>query len=223
MKMNEPILITGCARSGTSITAGVIHYCGAFGGKLTGATRYNKKGQFENNCIRDSVIKPYLVRNGWDRLGQNPIPENIDEVIIESHFRKRITSIFKNEGYKGGPWFYKGAKMCIVWTQWHNAFPNAKWIIVRRKDKEIINSCLKTGFMKAYRDSEGWQKWIDTHKRRFDEMIESGLDVKEVWPSKIIKGDFEEIKGVIDYVGLEWNEDIIKNFIEPRLWHKVKK
>ena len=42
--MKNPIIITGCARSGTSLTAGVINICGAGGGEMSGATIYNKKG-----------------------------------------------------------------------------------------------------------------------------------------------------------------------------------
>ena len=34
--MKDPILITGCARSGTSMIAGVINICGAFGGDMAG-------------------------------------------------------------------------------------------------------------------------------------------------------------------------------------------
>ncbi len=43
-----PIIVTGCARSGTSLTAGVLHLCGAWIGKCTGPTAYKKRGQFEN-------------------------------------------------------------------------------------------------------------------------------------------------------------------------------
>ena len=40
----EPILITGAARSGTSMSAGVVSLCGAWGGELSGPNVYNKKG-----------------------------------------------------------------------------------------------------------------------------------------------------------------------------------
>jgi hypothetical protein len=56
--MKDPILITGAARSGTSMTAGVINICGAFGGVLSGPNKNNKKGMFENNRIRQDIAKP---------------------------------------------------------------------------------------------------------------------------------------------------------------------
>ena len=73
--MVEPILITGAARSGTSLTAGIISICGAFGGNTTGSTPYNRNGQFENSHIRNRIVKPYLVRMGVDKLGQYPLPD----------------------------------------------------------------------------------------------------------------------------------------------------
>lgn len=217
-KVHEPILITGCARSGTSIVAGITHFCGAWGGDMTGATRHNKKGQFENKAIRDALVKPALRSANFDPLGQRPLP-TLEGMPIATDWRMLVMATINAQGYRGGRWFYKGAKMCLFWWQWHFAFPNARWIIVRREPEDIIKSCLRTGFMRAYHDAAGWQKWIDAHIRRFDEMRAAGLNIVEVWPSKIIGGRFGEIKNAIKHVGLEWNRDIVHDFIEPRLWH----
>ena len=46
----------------------------------------------------------------------------------------KIAEIFFYSNYKGGSWYYKGAKMCLIWPIWHKAFPEAEWIIVRRDD-----------------------------------------------------------------------------------------
>ena len=73
--LNDPIFITGCARSGTSMTAGVINYCGAFGGQVAGATKNNRKGMFENNAIRELIVKPILRKHKFDPMGQNPLPD----------------------------------------------------------------------------------------------------------------------------------------------------
>jgi hypothetical protein len=217
----DPILITGCARSGTSITAGIIFFCGAWKGDTTGATKHNKKGQFENKWIRDRLVKPALREAGYDHLGQKPLPDP-DQMPIDLMWKAKILNRIRAEGYRGGPWMYKGAKMCLFWPQWHFAFPKAKWIIVRREEQDIVNSCLKTGFMRAYKNEKGWLGWIATHLQRFKEMHDAGLDIVEVWPSKIIDGHFGEVKTAINHLGLEWERNIIHDFIEPRLWHKAK-
>jgi len=217
--MEAPILITGCARSGTSMTAGIIDHCGAFGGRLVmGGGRANKKGFFENREIRDNLVKPYMMLCGADPLGQKPLPE-LNHLLPLGNLRSKVEQIMKFQGYRSGPWYYKGAKLCLVWPTWHKAFPEAKWIVVRRKDDDVIYSCMRTGFMRAYRKPEGWQGWIDHHKKRFDEMREDpSVNMVEVWPTKFVEGDFSEIRGVIEGLGLKWNDEAVKDFVSPELW-----
>ena len=226
--MKDPILVTGCARSGTSMAAGVINICGAFGGKMVGANRFNEKGMFENSEIRNNVLKPYLKKLRVDKMGQYPLP-NIETLPIESNWSNRIESIMRHEGYKEGPWMYKGAKMCLMWKQWHYAFPDAKWVIVRRKTSDIVSSCMKTGFMRAFQSEEiqravgvtnerdGWKWWVRQHEQRFVEMITAGLNVKVIWPERMVSGNYKQMMETVEWLGLDWNEKIFK-FIEPKLW-----
>jgi len=153
--MEAPILITGCARSGTSMTAGILDRCGAYGGNLLmGHSRANRKSFYENREIRDNILKPYLMLCGADPLGQKPLPQP-QALLPLANLRSKIEQIFKFQGYKDGPWYYKGSKMCLVWPTFHTAFPEAKWVIVRRRDEDIVYSCMRTAFMRAYRKPEG--------------------------------------------------------------------
>lgn len=221
--LNSPILITGCARSGTSIIAGTINFCGAFGGKTTGPTPHNKKGQFENGEIREKVMKSYLRQIGADPLGQNPLPP-ISNLPMDPVLRRRMLSIIRSQGYhpeRDGQWYYKGAKMCLIWPVFAAAFPTARWVIVRRRKEEIVSSCMRTRFMRKRKSPQSWAKWVDHHVRRFDEMKEH-LNCTEVWPEKMFQGQFGEIKHTVAWLGLEWKRDVIRDFLEPRLWNKGK-
>lgn len=216
------IFITGCARSGTSMTAGVIHKCGAWGGELAKATPYNKKGMFENRAIVRSMVKPLLEKVGADPMGQKPLPKITDFDTVDSNkWRESFLREMKHQGYKedSNILMYKGAKMCLMWPLWDKAFPEAKWIIVRRRSEDIINSCLKTGFMHRYRDREGWLFWVKEHVKRFREMFEDRLDIMEVFPQEMIDGNYTEIESVIKWAGLEWKEKEVKEFISPDLWN----
>jgi len=227
--MKEPILITGCARSGTSMTAGIIGICGAFGGDMFGSTRFNPRGMYENKIIREGITKPYLRNIKADPMCQNPLPDII-RVSQDAHnpkfigqWRKTVQGIMEGQGLEGTmPWFYKGAKMALLWPIWHNAFPMAKWVLVRRRDEDIIRSCQRTAFMRAYNTPEGWQKWIDVHKRRFDEMWANKLQIMEVWPEKAIGGDLTEIHAMLDWLELSVVDDLVSRFIDPVLWGKRK-
>jgi hypothetical protein len=213
-------LITGCARSGTSLIGGLISIAGAWGGKTTGKTGHNRKGQFENSKIREQVTKAYLRENKLDPLGQNPLPDVWNLTPPTFDFKGRIKKILHEQGYPcNGHWYYKGAKMCLLWPLWANAFPCARWIIVRRRDEDIIDSCLRTRFMRAFRDRKGWQGWIDEHKKRFAEMIEAGLDVTIIRPEQILEGNTFAMAHFIKRCGLKVDVNAFREFISPELYH----
>lgn len=217
----SPTLITGCARSGTSLVAGIINICGAFSGQTGPGNMYNAKGLFENQRIR-AIDKAYLTSIKMDPKGQYPLP-NTATLPIPNDWRSRIEGAMIADGYKDGPWFYKGARNCLTWPVWHFAFPNAKWVIVRRRSADIAESCLKTSFMNAYSTYEGWIKWINHHEKCFVEMIQAGLNVKMVWPERMVRGDYEQIYELIEWLGLTWKSEQVMDFIEPKLWKSRRK
>lgn len=231
--MKEPILITGVARSGTSMVAGIINICGAFGGDMQGNSKYNEKGMFENLRIRNEIIKPYLKNMGADPQCQYPLLD-IRTISIPIDIKGRVEHILKQEGHKEGDWMLKTPKICLMWPVWHHAFPDAKWIIVTRRSSDIINSCIKTGFMKAFSNKEkqkavgvdnerdGWLWWINQHKKRFIEMITAGLDIKIVWPELMVDGDYSQMKEAVEWLGLEWKSREVIDFISPKLWKGKK-
>jgi len=232
-QLPEPILITGCARSGTSLIGGIIHTAGAFGGRMSGPNLNNKKGMFENAEVRNNILKPFIASLGVDRLGQYPLPD-INNMPIPNNFRARIEHVMLDHGYKDGPWMYKAPKASLIWPVFHFAFPRAKWIIVRRKTEDIVNSCIKTGFMRAFartenqraigakNEREGWTWWVNQHLERFNEMMTEGLNCKVVWPERAVYGDYVQIMEMIEWLGLKWKSEILA-FIDPKLWKARRK
>ena len=163
------------------------------------------------------MVKPYLTAIMADPRGQRPLPvaESVP-VIIDWH--EFFLEVMVEQGYVDGPIFYKGAKMCLMWPVWSTAFPKAKWIIVRRDDKGIIASCLRTPFMTAYTDEEGWQYWINHHKLCWDEMQNAELGIFEIWTPPLIDGDLSGAKEMIQWLGLEWDEEKVDEFVSPEIW-----
>lgn len=231
---HPPILITGAARSGTSMVAGLINMCGAFGGDMSGPTRNNARGMFENACIRNQIVKPYLRQQGYDPMGQFPLPD-VSHLPIPADWKDRIRTVLAEEGLTpDARWMYKGAKICLMWPVWAHAFPRAKWVIVRRRSADIADSCCKTNFMRAFRRQEfrkavgarterdGWIWWIRQHEQRFVEMLNEGVDAKIVWPERMVSGDYSQMHELIDWLGLEWTEQVYQ-FIDPKLWKARRK
>ena len=218
-----PIFVTGAARSGSGMIAGVFVKCGAFGGVMT-----NKRGLYENDAIRDTIVKPYLTEVGVDTMGQFPLLDT-QSMLIPRYWRTAVENVIIQEGYQRGPWMYKDARIGLTWPIWHYAFPNAKWVLVRRRTGDIIQSCVKTAYMEAFKKSEnqkavkvdseeeGWKWWVHENEKRFVEMINEGVNVKVIWPERMVHGDYQQLYETLDWLGLKWTSDIL-NFIDPLLW-----
>jgi hypothetical protein len=227
---DKPILITGAARSGTSLVGACVHLCGAWKGDTVGPGRWNKKGMYENHALREKVVKPILMKMGVDRRGQFPLPKT-DDVIIPQKFKEHVLSTIKQQGWTPDkPWMYKCAKMSLIWPVWQYAFPNSKWVIVRRKTSDIVNSCMRTGFMTAFgnekvqkrvnvdNERDGWVWWVRRHEDKFVEIIKAGLNVQMVWPERMVNADYEQMMHTMEWLGLTWNGSAVSEFIEPKLW-----
>lgn len=216
--IDRPVIITGCARSGTSLVAGIAHACGAWMGKVTGPTRWNKKGQFENEAIRDRLTKPYLQSINCDPMGQDVLPDHHIN-LSEPNWRRRVINVIHSEGYTGADvWAFKGAKACMIWPVWHKAFPEARWVIVRRDDDKIIDSCMRTSFMRKRKTRESWQEWVDQHKAYFQQLYSSVPYVYEVWSKDLVE-DPLRAKPLVEAVGLHWDHDEVMSFVSKELWH----
>jgi len=122
----------------------------------------------------------------------------------------------------------------LIWPVWYHAYPRTKWVIVRRRTGDIIESCVKTGFMKAFKDEnkrnainvqseeDGWLWWVHEYEKRFVEMITEGLDCKVVYPQRLVYGDYSQLYEMLDWLRLKWSPSIF-NYIDPLLETSRKK
>ena len=211
-KSHSPVFITGVERSGSSLIGRIIVMCGGFAG--------NTSNMCENVGIKRLVDNYYHAFKA-DIRGQFPMP-NANELLIPTDWKNRVDWILREEGYQESQmWMYKGSRIAQIWPVWSNAYPDAKWIVVRRRTGDVVQSCLKTGFMDAFGDRtiqqiigvdnerDGWLWWIHEHEKLFVQMIESGLNVKVIWPERMLDGDFNQIREMLEWIGLPWKEEII--------------
>ena len=199
------IFITGCARSGTSLIAQILQ---AHGFKLGRVNRL-----YENMDVREDVLKPYLRRIGADPMGQTTLPDT-DNLPYQNGLRHEVERKLSCPE----PWAYKDAKLTLVWPVWVEAFPEAKWILVRRDAEKIAESCVRTTFMRAYSHEQGWLGWVAEHERRFERMRDV-LDLIEVWPRDVVS-DARAFAPVCAHVGVDFDLDETEACIDRSRWHQ---
>lgn len=212
--MKDPIIVTGAPRSRTSLTMQIIEICGCFLGDVLQATKANPQGMKENRRIIDEVQKNHLKKYGYDPMGQNPLPPlRFNEA--DPNRKSKVLNIMTSQGLKDQIWGFKDAKIVLDWRAWETAFPDAKWVLVRRDDSGIINSCLRTSFMRKYKNKEGWQKWINEYKLRMDDLEKNGKNVQVVNTDDLIAHKFDTMQKIIENLGLIWKDKRVRNQIKP--------
>lgn len=202
MKTSPPLLITGCPRSGTSLTARTFAACGAWTGKTT--------GQCENAQIRQSVLKPMLKEGGMDRIALRSFADVEGD---PKRVRDRVEEIVREQGYRGGPWLYKDVKLVFCWRTWAEAFPEATWVTVWRPPKTILESFGRWGMSDRYR-FDGERVIREHHDRA--RKIEGAIPV---FPDHLIQGDHSEYREVCRAAGISWDEKAMRRAVNPDRYH----
>jgi hypothetical protein len=201
------ILITGCARSRTSMTTSMLQACGAHLGRPK-----DVNDLYENTAIRQGILKPMIREFGGDPLGQTHFPAPNAVKPVEG-LKSRVLDAL---GEGSGPPAYKDAKIALVWQSWAIAFPAAKWVLVRRSRDGIIDSCIRTHFMRAHgEDRDGWGAWVDAQIERFDAMKAAGLDLIEIDTDELVRNP-EALLPVANHCGLEFDRAAVAACIKPR-------
>ena len=220
MLQDRPILVLGLPRSGTSIIAGALQACGAWLGHTVPAGRSNPKGFFENVFLREQVNKPILQQLDCDPLGVHKLPV-LDSLPTIDWVEEKVRTNLTTEGYPGTiPWVFKDPKLSLIWPIWRHAFPQARWIIVRRDVEDVVRSCLRTHFMVHHStDPAFWRTFADAYLERLAELQQSEVWYREIWPRDVVAGDRQALRGLVEDLEMSWNERAVRRLVKPRFWH----
>jgi hypothetical protein len=192
------ILITGAARSGTTLTTSIIEACGGVTGDVSQLREHKGVKEAQKEALRSF---------GYDPLGQYPLP---DQEIDTEQLREKI--LYHTQGIDT----LKEAKATLMWRVFHELFPDAKWVLVRRDRDRIVASCKRTNFMKKAPD---WYKWAEHYEKQLEAM-KNDVVYREVWPDRLVRqGDDSDFRALIDWLGLEWNEQAVQSIVDPNKWH----
>ncbi len=220
--MSQPILVTGLPRSGTSLIAGALAVCGAWTGLTAAPTPWNRKGGFENEALKDQFVKPVLALLGADPLGLDPLPApGTLPPIDPAAFRDLVLAALARQGWDGQQrWLFKDAKLALIAPLWIAAFPEADWIVVRRRRDAVIASALRAEPMarRLGYDWARWKSWAHDYLAHLEALTAAVNVWAEVWPERDVFGDLTRLAPVVAGLGLTWRPEVAE-FADARLWH----
>lgn len=190
------------------MVAGALAALGLDFGPTIAGSEANPRGFFENEYVR-SRVKYYIARAGGHPAGQHDFPD--PGVIDPNALRGSIIDALS------GCNAYKEAKICLLWDSWTRAFPDSRYVFVRRDIDDIATSCVHTTFMRKRRGYDGWRRWAQYYVDAMDRM-KRRVDHIEIWPD----GSTEVFRPVAEFAGLPFNQEQVDVFVEPNLWNRHK-
>jgi hypothetical protein len=180
-------------RTGSSMTAGIFAKHGVWVGPYNKGDKANQKGHFEN-----LDFKTFAKVTGLTGIHKCREFQPSDEII--KRFKKTVFTEAKE------PWLFKGSAM--YWRLFDDLSPN--YICVRRNKKDCLASNQRAGLSTS-------SPSYDYHNSTMDMLVEKGGT--DVFTDEIIKGDYSSLEAAFKYCGLEFNQEIVDDFVSPELWH----
>jgi hypothetical protein len=260
--MKSPILIAHAARSGSSLTAGVLHACGASYHKDMDARYGNSKGYFESGSLLNAF---QAVHDIAQQLHFSAYTKQRKRVEL-SNWAKNFNELAKRlSGLNiDGPWLFKHPQLLDM-IHLDSFFKSeafddgAQWVIVRRNSDDIIHSSYEgkrqaiIDFHRAvdecregeYSGSSSDLKLLHSIYNKFGHMSDDALydcvvrtvcysekriaklkdflspqQYYEIWPMDGLNDpELKTFKDLVEWCGLRWSEDKVREFIDPSLVH----
>lgn len=207
---NQPIFILGAPRSGLSLAAGSLNICGA----------WSEDGAHEARGLQKQIIKPILEKLNSDPRGTRELPilESLQEI---PNLKDVIFNIISSEGYMDStPWLFSDSRLTLIWPILMFAFPDARWIIIRRETADIVRSCLKTdAVQQRLSDPALWETLTGNYLKRLELLKTNVTSYNEIWPHTIVKDSLASLESLVNELGLNWKADDVLNFINEDHWH----
>lgn len=155
----SPIIVLGMHRSGTSLLTGCLEAAGLHLGDVNHAAPFNKRGNKENEKIRD-VHASILARHGldWKHPPESALHWTADE-------RARMLELLSPYREAGRPWGFKDPRAVWLLEGWLDLFPDASLIGVFRHPLLVAQSlAARPGDLHVPTDL-GLHLWERTNRR----------------------------------------------------------
>lgn len=214
-KFQQPILIVSAPRSGSSLLSYILHESGVQVGVCKPADEFNQKGYFENLRIRKAIIK-YLKQCDTQNLGKKYQPINLRESYKD--FDRKVYRALRQEGFvKDKPWLFKDPKIALCWNLFNVYYPDAKWILLYRNDKDVLASYERATFMDAYETKKEWTEYLNCWKMNMKSIKAECNNVFEMNIESIFNNDEQVINAMYEFCGVE-NINAHKSCVDTKLF-----
>ena len=224
--LDKPIFVTGLPQSGTSLVAAILHHGGAWVGNCRDTDAGDPTGSWQNRQISERLIQPVMSNLKCDPFSAPSLPSTVfadRPHIIRSSVRgmgDALRAIVSSEGYDGScPWLYQDPNLLLLWPNFIDPFPEARWIIVRRDLDRFVESCMETGHLARRSTDEAI--WLDLgaeYLQRIDGLRDYNGGARELWIDELFVSGPSAALPIHEHLDLQWKPDLIADLTDRAGW-----
>ena len=194
------IIVVGASRSGTSMTAGILHRLGVFmGTKVLGATKDNLLGHFED--IEMSRVNRRMLKAALGSWSNPPVPWLLEQVATDEQMAPLIE--WRNERHD--VWGFKDPRTSLTLAKWLLELENPRIIWCRRDGDAVTRSLVKRNQLDY---ATAYDLWLIYNKRIADVCVDRD-DVLEVQYEDVLDEPRAWVARIASFAGVEVTESAI--------------
>ena len=164
MASDQPVLVLGMHRSGTSCLAGCLEAAGLFLGSVNTAAPFNKKGNREPEHIRD-LHDALLEQNGaaWNTPPQGPLDWPTD---LLAQLKDRTSELAEAEH-----WGVKDPRSAFSLQGWKRLF-SPRFVVSYRHPSAVVSSLVhrSISWKRPMERTDAYALWAAYNQRILDEV-----------------------------------------------------
>lgn len=204
----NPILIAGPPRSGTTMIAGLLNHHGVWigQGRTTQYPGTNPKFVSENQEIKN-ILKSQAQKIGYTNW-EVPLPDGCSGSELKYLLEQVVP--------EGSSWLIKTSWTLLFYDFFIEAYPEARWVFPKRNLRKVLDSMNR---------HPGMRKHPDKQKKRFIAALQArqsfisckvgnyiNIDIEA-----ISQRDMDEIERLFNFLGMEVDEKIVNKWIDPKI------
>jgi hypothetical protein len=213
----KPMFIAGCVRSGTSLTAEVLNRHGVFIGNARSTRHPGTNTMLGTERIEfKPIIRELMVLNNYHKRREAPLPSNVKTI---PGLREKVLALYPQDK----PWLVKASSLVWFYDIFHEAFPDALWVLPWREPGDIVSSILRHPAMgRSTPDREKLFDYILAMQRKQSSIKVENINAASLNTEELVKKRRAQcLKPFLEKNGIKFSQKIIDETVNPEMWHSA--
>jgi len=208
MIQQNPILIAGPPRSGTTMIAGLLNHQGVWigQGRTTHYPGTNPEFVSENQEIKN-ILKSQAQQVGYKNWS-TPLPTEC----TGSNFKNLLEQIVP----EGSSWLIKTSWTLIFSDLFIEAYPEARWVLPKRNLRKVLDSMNRHPGMRRHpnKEKKAFIRALQARQSIISSQVDKYINIDV---EAISKRDSAEIERLFIFLGMTPDWEIINKWIDPKI------